>query len=314
MATVRAPPQANPLEDVQILHKAMKGFGSDEKAIISVIAHRMWWQRQAIVQGYTASYGDDLYKKLRSELTGNLESAVVTFLMQPAERDAELLRKALQDGIMTDDQVLIEIICSRYPNELQSVVYAYKTKYNRDLVADVRSTTRGDFERVLVACLQSQRPMGPEVDMNRAQYDADALYKAGVGRIGTSEGEFIRIFCTQSSAQMAAMADVYARKYGHDIEKVISKELSGDLKRAFKAIIRSLRNRPYYFAKCLRKAMKGMGTNDRALIRTLTTRAEFDLAHVAQMFQAKYKKPLAQSVRSETSGYYRDFLMAIMGE
>lgn len=112
-------------------------------------------------------------------------------------------------------QALIEIICSRYPNELQSVLFAYKTKFNRDLVADIRSETRGDFERVLVACLHSQRPMGPEVDMNRAQYDADALYKAGVGRIGTSEGEFIRIFCTQSSAQMCAMADVYARKYGH---------------------------------------------------------------------------------------------------
>lgn len=95
---------------------------------------------------------------------------------------------------------------------------------------------------------------------------------------------------------------------------MISKELSGDLKRSFKAIIRSLRNRPYFFAKCLRKAMKGMGTNDRALIRGLTTRAEFDLAQVAQMFQAKYKKSLAQNVRSETSGYYRDFLMAIMGE
>lgn len=112
-------------------------------------------------------------------------------------------------------QCLIEIICSRYPNELQSILYAYRTKFNRDLVADIRSETSGDFERVLVACLHSQRPMGPEVDMNRAQYDADALYRAGVGRLGTSEGEFIRIFCTQSAAQMCAMADVYARKYGH---------------------------------------------------------------------------------------------------
>jgi hypothetical protein len=94
----------------------------------------------------------------------------------------------------------------------------------------------------------------------------------------------------------------------------LSKELSGDLKRSFKAIVRSLRNRPYFFAKCLRKAMKGLGTNDRALIRTLTSRAEFDLALVAQAFQAKYHKSLAANVRSETSGYYRDFLMAIMGE
>lgn len=109
-------------------------------------------------------------------------------------------------------------------------------------------------------------------------------------------------------------ADCCIHATSTDIEKVIKSELSGELKRAFKAVIRSLRNRPYYFAKCLRKAMKGMGTNDRALIRGLTTRAEFDLAHVAQMFQAKYHKSLAQDVRSETSGHYRDFLMAIMGE
>jgi hypothetical protein len=43
-------------------------------------------------------------QKLKSELTGNFESAVVTFLMQPAERDATLLRKAM-DGTGTDEQV-----------------------------------------------------------------------------------------------------------------------------------------------------------------------------------------------------------------
>jgi hypothetical protein len=44
------------------LRACFAGFGTDEKAITAVIAHRMWWQREAIVQSYLASYGDDLYR------------------------------------------------------------------------------------------------------------------------------------------------------------------------------------------------------------------------------------------------------------
>jgi hypothetical protein len=43
-----------------------------------------------------------------------------------------------------------------------------------------------------------------------------------------------------------------------DIEKVIKKEMSGKLERAFLAIAKSIRNKPGYFAELLYEAMKGL--------------------------------------------------------
>lgn len=43
--------------DADVLHKAMKGFGTDEKALISILCHRTSSQRTAINQAYKSSYG-----------------------------------------------------------------------------------------------------------------------------------------------------------------------------------------------------------------------------------------------------------------
>lgn len=51
---------ANPFDahrDAEILRKAMKGFGTDEKAIIQVLAHRVNYQRQEIAQQFKTMYG-----------------------------------------------------------------------------------------------------------------------------------------------------------------------------------------------------------------------------------------------------------------
>jgi len=43
--------------DAAALRKAMKGFGTDEKAIIAILANRSNSQRQVIARRYTALYG-----------------------------------------------------------------------------------------------------------------------------------------------------------------------------------------------------------------------------------------------------------------
>lgn len=47
----------DPSSDASVLRKAMKGFGTDEAAIIGVLAHRSSDQRQQILLKYQQAYG-----------------------------------------------------------------------------------------------------------------------------------------------------------------------------------------------------------------------------------------------------------------
>ncbi|KAL2078595.1 hypothetical protein ACEWY4_026280 [Coilia grayii] len=67
---------ADPLRDVEVLRKAMKGFGTDENAIIEVLGSRSNKQRVPMVAAYKTTYGKDLIHDLKSEISGNLESLV----------------------------------------------------------------------------------------------------------------------------------------------------------------------------------------------------------------------------------------------
>jgi hypothetical protein len=71
--------------------------------------------------------------------------------------------------------------------------------------------------------------------------------------------KFIRIFCSRSFAQLNATFDIYGEQNNkNDIEKAIKKEMSRKLERAFLAIVKSIRNKPGYFAELLHEAMKGI--------------------------------------------------------
>ena len=51
--------------------------------------------------------------------------------------------------------------------------------FKRDLEKDIKSETRGDFEKLLVALLQGQRDELEKPDKAAAKASAEELYKAG---------------------------------------------------------------------------------------------------------------------------------------
>lgn len=58
--------------------------------------------------------------------------------------------------------------------------------------------------------------------------------------------------------------------------------------------------------------MKGLGTRDNDLIRVIVTRSEVDLELIKAEFQELYSKSLADTVKGDTSGAYRDALLSII--
>ena len=55
-------------DDADALRKAMEGFGTDEAALIKIVANRSSTQRVKIRDAYKAKFGRDLIEDLKKEL------------------------------------------------------------------------------------------------------------------------------------------------------------------------------------------------------------------------------------------------------
>lgn len=186
--------------------------------------------------------------------------------------------------------------------------------YGRDLENELRGDVSGYFQRFLVSLLTANRAENVAPDYARAQQQAKELYAAGEKQMGTNEVTFNRIFATESMAQLKLIFEEYYKLTGHDIDKAIKKEMSGDVERAFLAVAQVARNPPAYFAQRLHETMYGGGTHDRALIRNIVLRSEIDMMDVKTEFQRKYGKTLESFIKSDCSGDYKRALLCLVGD
>ncbi|KAL0272395.1 UNVERIFIED_CONTAM: hypothetical protein PYX00_005378 [Menopon gallinae] len=309
-ATVRPAEPFNPRQDAEILRKAMKGFGTDEAAIISVLSRRTNLQRQDIAKEFKTLYGKDLVKDLKSETSGKFEDLLVALMTPLPDFYASELHHALS-GIGTDESALIEVLCSLTNSEIYYIKMAYQARYGNSLEDDLKSDTSGNFKRLLVSLCVGGRDESNYVDGEAARRDAQALLRAGELRFGTDESTFNAVLCSRNFAQLRAIFIEYENLTGHPFEKAIKNEFSGDIKDGLLAIVKCVKNKAEFFAECLYKSMAGAGTNDRALIRLIVTRSEIDLGDVKTAFNNVYGKSLKSYIEGDTSGDYKRLLLAL---
>ena len=305
------PTNFNPERDCQILHAAVHGAGTDERTIINIIVNRSGPQRQEIRRCYKASYGKDLIQRLKDDTSGNFKDVVAGMFMTPSEYDATCLYKAMK-GLGTNEGVLIEIIGTRTPQQLMIIKNTFRQIYNDDLEKWVKGDTSGNFRKMLIALLQCNRSMNLTPNPTECQAEAQALYNAGEGRLGTDESTFIRIFANRSAAELLMINDLYSRIRPKGLMHAIDKEFSGDIKKLLQTVLKGLMNAPAYFAQRIRDSVKGLGTNDSRLVRVIVSRSEIDLGLIKQEYFKNFQRDMLHDVRDDTSGYYKEILTGLI--
>ena len=297
-------------KDAEDLRKAMKGFGTDEAALIKICANRTNSQRQAIKAAYKAAFGRDLIADLKSELHGKFEDAMIALFADPIEYDADQLREAMK-GLGTNEDTLIEIIASRPPHILRAVKERYQQKYQRDIETDVKKETHGTLQHLLIALLQCNRSVNTNPNIDQCAQIAQEIYQAGEAKLGTDSSVFNKYFCSLSPMELACVAQQYHKLTGHTILQAIDKEFSGDSKKAFRTIVYATLSPSEYFATRVNDAIKGWGTKDHLLIRILITRDEIDMPQIKQFYKQLFGKDMVQAVKSDISGDYQKLMVEL---
>ncbi|CAK9140267.1 unnamed protein product [Ilex paraguariensis] len=313
MATLIAPEHASPVEDAEALRKAFQGWGTDEKAVISILGHRTATQRQLIRHAYEEIYKEDLIKRLESELSGDFEKAVYRWILDPTDRDAVLLNVAIKHSPIPDYRVIVEISCIRSPEEFLAVKRAYQIRYKRSIEEDLASHTKGDIRKLLFALVSTFRYDGNEINARLANSEADVLRNAIKEREFNHE-EIIRIVSTRSKLQLLATLNHYKDDYETSITKHLVDGPANDYLVALRTAIRCFNDPQKYYEKVIRNALNKPGTDEDALTRVIVTTAEKDLEVIKELYYKRNTVSLHKAVGKHTSGDYKAFLRALLGK
>uniref|UniRef100_A0A8D3E5A4 Annexin n=1 Tax=Scophthalmus maximus TaxID=52904 RepID=A0A8D3E5A4_SCOMX len=254
-ATVKASGNFNASADAEVLHKAMKGLGTDEDAIVQLLTARSNAQRQEIKATYKTLFGKDLVSDLKGELGGKFETLIVGLMTAPIAYDVTSLRNAIK-GAGTDEKVLVEILASRTAHQVKAISALFKAgehKFGTDeqsfvtilgnrsaehlrkvfdaymklsgyeMEESIQRETSGGLRDLLLAVVKCARSV--------PTYFAETLYYAMKGA-GTDDNTLIRVMVSRCEVDMLDIRSEFRRLFACSLYSMIKGDTGGDLRKA----------------------------------------------------------------------------------
>ncbi|XP_077978328.1 annexin A4-like [Glandiceps talaboti] len=301
----------DPVAAAEKLRAAMKGLGTNDELLVQEISTITNVQRQHVKSAYQQKYQRDLVQDVKSEISGDYEETILHLLEPSPEYDAWIFHETIS-GPGTDEDVLLEVLCFRSKEQLAQVRTAYHAKYGQTLEDAIKGDTSGDFEKLLLKLLEGNRDAPHIVVEAFAKSDARIMFEEGEDRLGTDDDKFIDIFTERSWDQLAAATFMYEKLYKKPFEVMLESEFSRDMLDALKKMVIMARCRASYFAERLYNTMDGLGTDDEDLQRIVITRCEVDMLEIKEAFRQIYGLPLSKMIRDDTSGNYKEVLLALV--
>ncbi|KAF1849166.1 Annexin [Cucurbitaria berberidis CBS 394.84] len=298
--------------DVEALHKAMKGFGTDEKALIATLAKKDAIQINTIRTQYDQRLMKSLVKDLEKETSGYFERGLVEIARGPLDSDCYNLMEAMK-GMGTKEVMLDDILIGRSNADINAIKARYQHLFKRTLENDLRGDLSAGTEQMymMITAARRNEDSHPVIPQEIEQAVTELQNSIG-GFVGKNTAQVCQLLTSKNDAQLRAIAQSYEQRFRKPLDSVLKSSFSGHMEDALCLLVHRGKNRAEAEAVRLEEAMAGMGTKDVLLVQRVV-RCHWDrnfMNAVNAEFKRVVKKDLVKRIEGETRGDYERLMVA----
>lgn len=306
LGTVRPYPSFNAGKDAQALHTALESKVTDVNTLVRILTNRNNAQRRSIAESYHNLTQKDLSPALKKVLSGGLQDLILGLMMTPAQMDAHRLRQTME-GLGTDEEGLLEVLCTRSPQQLRDITVAYKQEFDRYLENDLISETSKDFTKLVLAILKKEETNTKGVtDYQLVDQDTLTL-NAAVSAKKTDPAPWIQVLTTRDSVHLNKVFTKLEALRKESVDKIVQTHFSKDVKIGFRILVCCIQSIPAYLAQRLHSSIR----KGRVMQWILTSRSEDDLLCVRMEFRRLTNNSLYSTLQKEYKGELQQALLAL---
>ncbi|XP_074543621.1 annexin A2 [Halichoeres trimaculatus] len=295
LGTIRPFSNFHPDRDVKEIWTALEK--KDTRTLVRILTNRSSAQRQVIAQTFEESTQKDLSAGVKKAVAGDLEGLLLDLLMPPLQYEAHRLQQAMA-GLGTDEETLLEMLCTRSGKQLQETSEVFQQMYKKDLEKELKGETSGDFAKLVVALLNKDSVA------SSVQRDVEALCASLNGK-KADPGPWIDILTSRDMNHLDKVLMHVELERGQMAEQIVEKSFSGDLELGLSILVQCIQAPYVYLAKRL-ATMKAPVVQG-----ILVSHCEEDLLCIRAAFLKLTGTSLYTALQSKFKGDYLQALLAI---
>ena len=216
------------------LRKAIKGLGTDEKALIEILCTRPSNVIEEIKKRYGEMYpGRSLLKDIESDTSGNFRKILRSLLsanrppntqpdIEECKNCAKRLYEAGEKRLGTNEEVFTQIFTEKSPSEFICIAQLYYKLTKHTLIQAVENEFSFDSKKCLIAIIYAI--------LSPSEYFAKLIYKAIKG-LGTDNITLIRVLISRHEVDMPQIKQYYKQNYKKDMIDDIKGDTSGNYRK-----------------------------------------------------------------------------------
>ncbi len=220
--------------DCYHLRKAIKGLGTDEKALIEILCTRPSNVIEEIKKRYGEMYpGRSLLKDIEGDTSGNFRKILRSLLSvnrppdsQPDIEECKTCAKRLYEAgekrLGTNEEVFTQIFTEKSPSEFICIAQLYYKLTKHTLIQAVENEFSFDSKKCLIAIIYAI--------LSPSEYFAKLVYKAIKG-LGTDNTTLIRVLISRHEVDMPQIKQYYKQNYKKDMIDDIKGDTSGNYRK-----------------------------------------------------------------------------------